>query len=518
MSEKVFSSGVRTKYAYNDMGVLSELTHSDKDGVLDRYSYTYDNMVNKTGIEKHRRGLEEESGRYSFTYDSLSRLTEVQKDGEQMKTFGYDEFGNRSFMTDIRGKTSYTYNALNQLISTVDTAIEQRYSYDRRGNLTQILENGKMKNTYEFGAFNRLSKATNADGNTAIYDYNGLGFRVGKQTADNLNPTKHISYVLDLTKQYHNLLQMSDETQTQSYTWDDHVAFADGNAYLQDELGSPLRYVDRTGKTIDSYGYDVFGDDLYGNQGVAQPFGFTGYTADSIAGTYFAQAREYMPHNGRFAGEDAAKYGSNWYAYCSSNPLNFVDPLGLCEWSPEKEQELRIDRMIEYFSVAGVRSLTNAYVTNIMRDLFGSAQHVPATLTDLRTGLSFNIIMARPGRYHSDWSPATEQDTNIIKQILHPGRDVNCESWRNHQTWPNFAAFPGVLTIGEHNIATGFNLTPHGNIMPGAYPGPTMPNAGRRPGGGWFVGGHMCLYFRDSTGGTPGAQAMEQYAFNFFNR
>jgi len=225
--------------------------------------------------------------------------------------------------------TNYTYNALNQLISTSNNqGTTQHFNYDKRGNLVQILENNTIKSKYEFGAINRLTKATNAMGHIASYDYNGFGFRVGKQVTDNLSPTKHISYVLDLTKQYHNLLQMSDSTQTQSYTWDNNVAFADGNAYLQDELGSPLRYIDNTGSTIDSYGYTEFGDDIYGNQGTMQPFGYTGYTADSVAGTYFAQAREYMPGVGRFISEDILQDNTNWYSYCDSNPVAFIDPSG----------------------------------------------------------------------------------------------------------------------------------------------------------------------------------------------
>jgi RHS repeat-associated protein len=336
LSSKIFSSGVSAKYSYNDMGMLSELTHSDKSGTLDKFTYTYDNMVNKTGVEKYRRGLEEESGKYSFTYDPLSRLTEVHKDGEQIKTFGYDGFGNRSFMSDNGNRTNYTYNSLNQLISTVDSlGAEQNFSYDKRGNLTQIIENGNIKNTYEFGTLNRLTKAVNANGHTANYDYNGLGFRIGKQTADNISPTKHISYVLDLTKQYHNQLQMNDGTASQNYIWDSNIAFADGNTYLQDELGSPLRYIGSSGGIIDSYGYGEFGDDLYGNQGKAQPFGYTGYTTDSIAATYFAQAREYVPHLGRFAGEDSVKGNINEpmtlnaYTYCWNQPLSWVDLDGL---------------------------------------------------------------------------------------------------------------------------------------------------------------------------------------------
>ncbi|MCL2820409.1 MAG: DUF6531 domain-containing protein [Oscillospiraceae bacterium] len=339
LSDKVFSSGVSTKYSYNDMGLLSELAHSDNDGILDKYIYSYDNMVNKVGIEKQRRGLKEESGKYTYDYDALSRLIGVSKDGEQVKSFTYDAFGNRSFLVDRNVKTSYQYNALNQLISSADTAgIEQCFSYDKRGNLTQILENGNIRNTYEFSPLNRLTKATNAIGQISQYDYNGLGLRVGKQitnnTADALNPTRHISYILDQTKQYHNLLQMSDNGNTQSFTWDSNVAFSDSNAYLQDELGSPLRYVDSSGAIIDSYGYDEFGSDFYGNQGVEQPFGYTGYTTDIIAGTYFAQAREYLPQTGRFNGVDIVKgtvavpLTINQYLYCWNSPIKFIDPDG----------------------------------------------------------------------------------------------------------------------------------------------------------------------------------------------
>ncbi|WP_416386582.1 RHS repeat-associated core domain-containing protein [Aequitasia blattaphilus] len=38
-----------------------------------------------------------------------------------------------------------------------------------------------------------------------------------------------------------------------------------------------------------------------------QPFTYTGYQKDSIAGTYYAQVREYLPQVGRFISEDIVK-------------------------------------------------------------------------------------------------------------------------------------------------------------------------------------------------------------------
>ena len=108
--------------------------------------------------------------------------------------------------------------------------------------------------------------------------------------------------------------------------------------YLQDELGSPIRLANQNGELQDSYGYDEFGQDLYGNQGITQPFGYTGYQPDRIAGTYYAQAREYRPELGRFVAVDIIKgfttapYTLNEYGYCWNNPKKFVDLNGRLPW------------------------------------------------------------------------------------------------------------------------------------------------------------------------------------------
>ena len=49
---------------------------------------------------------------------------------------------------------------------------------------------------------------------------------------------------------------------------------------------------------------------------------------------YYAQARYYNPTAGRFAAEDPIKDQHNWYGYCNSNPLAFVDPAGLFATNP----------------------------------------------------------------------------------------------------------------------------------------------------------------------------------------
>ena len=352
LKNKQFPNGTSTTWKYDEKSQLTELIHRDKEGILDRYTYTYDLVGNKTGITKERRGLIEESGTYTYGYDPLDRLESIRKDNVLETQYRYDAFGNRTGKESRERQTSYQYNALNQLINLTDQSQEgtsrETYLYDRRGNLSQVIRDGTVKNRYVYGALNRLEEAVNVAGETAKYQYHGLGHRVGKEIS--LDPTKQLSgqsqkpdsridYLIDLTREYHNLLEKTEDGISQTYFWDGNVAAFEESGkrsyYLQDELGSPLRIEDESGFTRETYGYGAFGEDLYGNQGDLQVFGYTGYQRDNVAGTYYAQAREYQAEVGRFAGRDIVKgyfivpMSLNEYSYCINNSLLCQDNNGM---------------------------------------------------------------------------------------------------------------------------------------------------------------------------------------------
>lgn len=175
LAEKHFPNGMQTAYMYDSKGQIKELVHKDKEGILDRYTYQYDQLGNKIGIEKQRRGLEEESGSYQYRYDSLGRLNEVIKDGNPLRAYQYDAFGNRTGLMEQGKQTTYVYNTVNQLLSRVDAGVEETYTYYKRGNLSQITANGQIKNQYLYGALNRLEQAVNGSVrppgiNTMVWD------------------------------------------------------------------------------------------------------------------------------------------------------------------------------------------------------------------------------------------------------------------------------------------------------------------------------------------------------------
>ena len=264
---------------------------------------------------------------------------------------------------------------------------------------------GKLIHGYEYGAMNRLSRSWNDRGQEAVYLYNGLGQRTGKSVNG-----EEEDYLLDLTRGYHNLLDIQKEERGQRFYFDGNVtameetggktaigrksvgrtAFPGLHYYMQDELGSPLRvsgYRKKEGSFTGrseylTYWYDEFGNDLggeleeagipspYDRQRVEQPFGYTGYRYDEISGTYFAQAREYQPGNGRFTAEDVIKgngvvpWTLNQYNYCRNTPVLYIDVDGRDVWyfyDPETFRGDKVEKEVE----ADIELLEEKYNTEV---------------------------------------------------------------------------------------------------------------------------------------------------------
>ena len=349
---KDMSDEVSSIYEYNERGLLSKLSHLKNNVKLEEYAYDYDLLGNKTKIVRHMdvnpKGIKEndnkekiihklwnDSATFYYSYDALNRLIEVKRGDRLVSKYTYDAYGNRESLKRSNDlEIRYTYDALDRLIKEGGLQGNKTYEYDKRGNLIGITDRGKRVRAYDYDITGRLGLSYSKSGKARSYSYDGLGNRMGikeyernigygedglkailEENLSELTPSYEESYILDRTRAYHNLLQNKTTKRgsqaIQSYVWDFNVAYMEEGekefTYLQDELGSTIRLLEQGGESQAVYGYDEFGEDAYNTQGQIQPFGYTGYRYDNVADTYFAQAREYVPGVGRFAGEDWIK-------------------------------------------------------------------------------------------------------------------------------------------------------------------------------------------------------------------
>lgn len=347
ITQKLFPNGTGVDYTYYQGGLLKSLVNRDAEGVLDHCEYQYDENGNRTSLNRTRRGMDELSGHYQYGYDPLGRLISVQQDQNPERRYVYDAFSNRTAMQDGGQTVSYYYDALDRLMHTEQHKADAPgqvigYSYDRRGNMTGVTVNGQLQKSFAYDAINQLTAAENrVCDRTARYVYNGLGMRVSAEESG-----KQISYLCDITREYHNLLERTVDTEKETFVYDASVvSMQKGGSdyyYLQDEMGSPEYLTGTDGSAVSAYAYDEFGQNLdpfagsnareYRRNGnILQPFAFTGYQTDEVSGLHFAQARYYDAGNGRFTAEDKVRgfldspVTQNHYTYCFGNPLNYVD-------------------------------------------------------------------------------------------------------------------------------------------------------------------------------------------------
>ena len=147
---KQLPGGNYTDYRYNAAGKLEEILHKGAD-FTERCHYSYDVVGNKVMAEKERPGLPEDSGSFSYCYDALNRLTTVAQNGQTLRTYSYDAFGNRSSKTEYQTAgglvTTYRYNTRNQLLQETNANGTKDYAYDHRGNLLSVTSGEEEKET-----------------------------------------------------------------------------------------------------------------------------------------------------------------------------------------------------------------------------------------------------------------------------------------------------------------------------------------------------------------------------------
>ena len=334
LTRRQLANGTLASLSYDAANQLTVLENLKGATVLSRYTYSYDNVGNRTQV------LEGGTSVVTWTYDETDRLKTEKRSGTGSfsTTYTYDDVGNRTVQQKGGALTSSTYDAANQLVTSVSAGGMTTYTYDQAGNLTLVHAPGNVRTSYSWDDENRNTKLIIPGGAITTMAYRHDGLRVRKQTA--AGTTEFIydgqNYLLEtdasdtvnrvLTSEpraYGNLVSQRVKS---GAIWTPYY-------HHYDALGSTRQMTNSAGSLVNSYAYTAWGEAIAAltSESVANFFrwvGMLGYFFDGEADTYYVRHRYYHAQLGRFVGRDPLEADINVYRYCANSPVLYVDPTG----------------------------------------------------------------------------------------------------------------------------------------------------------------------------------------------
>ena len=192
----------------------------------------------------------------------------------------------------------------------------------------------KAENTYEYDGNNyRVFKQTPSEKTYYSYDSSGnLRFERRGRT--------EINYIYDAGGIRGMKVTVPTDDPSTYYASSEFY-------YVKDSLGNIRVILDKSGNIMVEYNYDAWGNFIaekvrevcIGSVTVdlvsLNAFTYRGYYYDKESGLYYLINRYYDPITGRFISPDDVGYldfesffGTNRYAYCLDDPVNYIDPEG----------------------------------------------------------------------------------------------------------------------------------------------------------------------------------------------
>jgi RHS repeat-associated protein len=375
----------RVRLGLNTEGQLADFRLSVNGNLLSRMEYKYDSFDRLSATSYLGREL-----KYSYS-PVTTRLTSTDN-GVVTTSFSYDDrltggnllAGNVTRMsTSLPNKTfeynytykpssgkiqtindhTYTYDKIGQLVKDNTTT----YAYDLGGNLTHI--NGIKK--FKYDNSNWKDQLTEFDGKALTYDEIGnlKTYDGSTYTWQKANQLASISGNVNAQYTYDYTGLRSSKTVggvTTNFIWAGGLLMAqvgsDGNTiawsydqggkmlgftlngvpyfYIRNLQGDVVGIYDAAGAVVATYAYDAWGKILDIQEfseytiGEINPIRYRGYYHDTETGYYYCQSRYYNPQWCRWISADAYMdtgdgiMGTNMYAYCQGDPVNFADPSG----------------------------------------------------------------------------------------------------------------------------------------------------------------------------------------------
>ncbi|MCX5698906.1 MAG: hypothetical protein NTX01_04335, partial [Candidatus Omnitrophica bacterium] len=289
-------------------GLLTKITHENADNI----NYTYDaaNQL-KTEVKKNSAGTILYA--YTYTYDAVKNRLSMLKDGVT---------------------TAYTYNTLNQLTQAGSTS----YTYDFNGNQIKSTISASTT-TYTYDLENRLTKIAYPGATPAsTFTYDADGRKVKSTEGAILTNYLFDGQLPILERNSSNLTQvtytralgapggiggMISQARAGVTTWFHNIHNGPTNV---------SHLTNSTGAVVQKYAFDAFGNITTQAGSTTNNYRFQTKELHPQSGLVYFGSRWYNPTIGRWMSPDPLGMvdGPNVYCYLSNNPINDIDPWGLC--------------------------------------------------------------------------------------------------------------------------------------------------------------------------------------------
>lgn len=336
LSQLTFGNGRVLSKAYDQNYGIDSVADSAPGGLS--LDFTLDAVGNITGIQE-RLATGADAARM-VDYDGLDRLTALRDGATPVEGFAYDATGNRLSKTTT-STTNYTYPSNSHHLTQVGG---QSRVYDAAGNSITL-----HSKHFTYDDHGRMRQFINGSTLSHEYRFNGRGERVGKINITSPSSTRN--FVYDEAGRLLGEYQSSGSA-VKEYVWLDDTLVAVLGSYeghefqfvLTDHLGTPRAMVHPPTDTI-IWRWDLTGS-AFGDHGVqANPDGdsanyiftlrYPGQYYDGESGLHYNYFRDYDPSTGRYVQSDpiGQAAGPSTYGYVGGNPLSFIDPLGLLQWT-----------------------------------------------------------------------------------------------------------------------------------------------------------------------------------------
>lgn len=323
---------------------------------------------------------------FSYKYDDQNRLKSIKINNRPYVEYTYDWAGQLSQIEDLKNntKTIYKYDLAGNITEKMKLSEGEKwkidqYKYDDKNwkdRLTKFNEDeikyDNVGNPIKYGDMSlswisgRQLETVNNDNQYIEYMYDENGLRQNKtiyKTKGNYpiytyryfwNYGTLVGY--DIYNHKSNKLDtvtfiIDDEKITHGFIVNDTEIYVYEKNANDDIIG-----IYNNGDKIAEYTYGSFGEliSIVENSEAAlfNILFYRGYCYDRETDMYYLKSRYYMPEWGRFLNADTyvdtgtGIFGTNMFAYCENDPINFVDPDGYWKKRGSTDSHEKLTRIL----------------------------------------------------------------------------------------------------------------------------------------------------------------------------